>query len=150
AGFLTNETVFSLTDRPKRLAVIGGGPIGCELGQAFARLGTEVTLIERGDQVLPKDDPDAASLVEQSLVGDGVRLFLRSEVKEVVSLPDHKRLVVVRSGEAAVDLPFDQVLVAVGRRPNTEDLGLEAAGIEYDAHTGIKVDDYLRTTNRWV
>src|SRR5690606_16038960 len=70
--------------------------------------------------------------------------------KSVGWLPGTRRLLVVRCGEPAVDLPFDQVLVAVGRRPNTEDLGLEAAGIEYDAHTGIKVDDYLRTTNRWV
>jgi pyruvate/2-oxoglutarate dehydrogenase complex dihydrolipoamide dehydrogenase (E3) component len=144
AGFLTNTTVFSLTALPPRLAVIGGGPIGCELAQAFARLGSQVHLLEALPQLLPRDDPEAAALVERSLRRDGVRLVLGSSIREVAVRPDGK---IIRP-EGGPEVVVDEILVAAGRRPNVEGLGLEAAGVEHDDRRGIVVDDRLRTANR--
>jgi pyruvate/2-oxoglutarate dehydrogenase complex dihydrolipoamide dehydrogenase (E3) component len=128
AGFLTNETVFSLTERPERLAVIGGGPIGCELAQAFQRLGCQVTLFEAGAQIMSREDPDAAEIVQQALVRDGVDLVLEAKIERVESTTD-------------------EILVGAGRIPNVENLGLEAVGVEFDTRSGVQVDDQLRTTH---
>jgi pyruvate/2-oxoglutarate dehydrogenase complex dihydrolipoamide dehydrogenase (E3) component len=142
AGYRTNESVFALTELPPRLAVIGGGPVGCELAQAFARFGSQVWLLNRGPQLLPREDADAAALVEQSLRRDGVRL-----------LPGRSPRAVEKRGGAKVirledeDIEADEILVAAGRQPNVERLSLEAAGVAYDARTGVRVDDRLRTTN---
>ena len=148
AGFLTNETVFSLTQRPGHLALLGGGPIGCELAQAFSHLGCQVTLIEHGPRLLKKDDVDAASIVEQALVRDGVRLMLKSQLQEVLPHAGGRRLVIQQEGGTHEELDVDDLLVAVGRTPNVEGLNLDSAGIEHDSKQGIIVDDHLRTTNR--
>ena len=121
----TNESIFTLTDLPKRLLVVGGGPIGCELGQAFARLGSKVTLVGKSSRLLPKEDADAADL----LAG----VFRREGVEIVPNPPPGGG--------------FDAVLVAAGRTPNVEGLDLAAAGIAFDAKDGVHVDDRLRTAN---
>jgi pyruvate/2-oxoglutarate dehydrogenase complex dihydrolipoamide dehydrogenase (E3) component len=146
AGFLTNETVFSLTERPRRLAVIGAGPIGCELAQAFQRLGCAVTLIHDRDHVLEREDADAAEIVQRALVRDGVRLVLRAKLGRVERRAAEKRLHVT-CPEGTDEIAVDEILVGAGRVPNVEGLGLEAAGVEFDPRAGVRVDDHLRTTN---
>jgi pyruvate/2-oxoglutarate dehydrogenase complex dihydrolipoamide dehydrogenase (E3) component len=147
-GFLTNETVFTLTELPRRLAVLGAGPVGCELAQAFARFGAEVTLLGDRPQLLPREDPDAAALVERAMRRDGVRLLLGGKVVAVEPRGAEKVLRV--EGAAAGEVGADEILVAVGRRPNVEGLGLEAAGVAYDPKGGVHVNDRLRTSNRRV
>lgn len=146
AGVLTNESVFSLTALPRRLAVIGAGPIGCELAQAFARFGSEVVLFETLHGVLPNEDPDAAALVGESLRRDGVTLRCCGRSLEASRADGGTRLTVESHG-ARHDVVVDAVLVGAGRVPNVHGLGLEAAGVAVDA-AGVRVDDFLRTTNR--
>lgn len=143
---LTNETLFSLTELPRRLGVIGAGPIGCEMAQAFANLGSEVLLVEAAHGVLPIEDPEASEIVGRSLQQDGVQLLccgkelkLRSEAGKI--------WMSVESHGVQYDEPVDQLLVSVGRAPNVDDLGLETVGVEFDVRTGVKVDDRMRTTN---
>ncbi|HUF92640.1 MAG TPA: mercuric reductase [Candidatus Limnocylindria bacterium] len=148
AGYLTNETVFDLDELPRRLAVIGAGPIGCELAQAFARLGAEVSLLESEPRILAREDGDAAARVQQALVRDGVRLSLAATVKRVERAAGGERRLHVDSTVGAVTLVADAILVAVGRAPNVEGLGLEQVGVEYDGRAGVRVNDRLQTTNR--
>jgi pyruvate/2-oxoglutarate dehydrogenase complex dihydrolipoamide dehydrogenase (E3) component len=142
AGFLTNETVFGLTELPRRLAVIGAGPIGCELAQAFARFGAEVTVVGRAAAVLPREDADAAGLLAKALERDGVRLRLGAQV-ERVEKQSATRILHLKGGET---VEADAILVAAGRSANVEGLGLEAAGVRCDER-GVAVDDRLRTSN---
>jgi pyruvate/2-oxoglutarate dehydrogenase complex dihydrolipoamide dehydrogenase (E3) component len=148
AGYYTNETIFSLTERPARLLVLGAGPIGCELAQAFARLGSVVTVLHRGERALTRDDPDAARVVEAALRADGVRLELRAEVVQAEQGPGGIRLHVTGNGRRDT-VEGDVLLVATGRAPNVGDLDLEAAGVAV-GERGVVVDDRLRTTNRRV
>lgn len=145
AGFLTHETVFSLVDRPARLAVIGGGPIGCELAQAFQRLGSEVTLLHNKEHLLDREDTDAAELIQQSLLQDGVHLFLSSTVQRVEQADNGKVIHYQYQGMAKTVI-VDEILIGAGRSPNVEGLNLEAVGVKYNA-AGVVVDDYLQTTN---
>jgi len=147
AGFLTNENVFHLTEQPRRLALIGGGPVGCELAQAFARLGSEVTLIHDREQLLEREDPDAGSILERVLRREGVRLLLGAAVEQVERASGEKRLRVKHAGGLET-VAVDEILVGAGRRPNLEGLGLEAAGVRHDPVRGVEVDDRLRTSNR--
>lgn len=144
-GYLTNETIFTLTALPPRLAVIGAGPIGCELAQAFARFGAAVTLIEAAPRVLPHEDGDAAAVVEKVLREDGVRILAGATVARVEHAGGGKALWL--AGEPAVPLVVDEILVGAGRAPNVEGCGLETAGVAYDRTVGVTVDDHLRTTN---
>ncbi len=145
-GFLTNETVFSLTEMPRRIAILGGGPIGCELAQSFARFGAQVHLIEMAPHLLVREDPDAAERVQRALIDDGVQLVLSSKVARVHRAANGKCLSVESEGTIK-ELEVDEILVGVGRTPNVEGLGLEAAGVEFDVRTGVKVDDFMRTTS---
>jgi pyruvate/2-oxoglutarate dehydrogenase complex dihydrolipoamide dehydrogenase (E3) component len=145
AGFLTNETVFALTELPRRLAVIGAGPIGCELAQAFARFGAQVTLLEVAPQILIREDPDAAARVQQTLAQDGVQLFLGCTIRGVAVQGTEKVLTVEQNG-TPTNLSVDTILVGVGRAPNVEGLNLEAVGVQYDK-AGVTVNDRLQTTN---
>jgi pyruvate/2-oxoglutarate dehydrogenase complex dihydrolipoamide dehydrogenase (E3) component len=147
-GYYTNETIFSLTERPERLLVLGGGPLGCELAQAFARLGSTVTILHRGERVLPRDDPDAARVLEAALRADGVRLEFKREAVQAERTAAGVRLHVVQDGRGTV-LEGDALLVAAGRAPNVDGLDLEAVGVRLNEH-GIAVDDRLRTSNRRV
>ena len=143
--FLTNETVFTLTELPARLGVIGGGPIGCELAQTFARFGSRVTLFDMAPQVLVREDADAAEIVQQSMVRDGVDLELGIRVQRIETNSGAKVVDFERDGQP-FRLEVDELLLAVGRAPNVEGIGLEAAGVEFD-RSGVRVDDQLRTTN---
>jgi pyruvate/2-oxoglutarate dehydrogenase complex dihydrolipoamide dehydrogenase (E3) component len=143
--YLTNESLFDLTRRPEHLIVLGGGPIGCEMAQAFADLGTAVTLIEAGARLLPREDQDAAGLVARALTRSGVSLRMNVSVSNVAEAGEGVRLTLA-DGEA---LSGSHLLVATGRRPAIEDLGLDAAGITA-TDRGIVVDQGLRTRNRRV
>ncbi len=145
AGYLTNETIFSLTERPSRLGVIGAGPIGSELAQAFQRLGSQVTLWGTRPQVLPREDRDAAQRVEQAMRRDGVELALAANLKQVVKQGAEKVIYFEQDGQEK-SVTVDEILVAAGRVPNVESLNLEAAGVAY-TQKGIEVNDYLQTTN---
>lgn len=142
---LSNETVFTLTELPSRLAVIGGGPIGCELAQTFARLGSRVCLFEMAPHVLMREDADAAAIVQQSMIRDGVDLRLGARVENLEIAASETMVHFEQDGERA-RFGVDEVLLAIGRTPNVEGIGLEAAGVEFDGG-GVKVDDRLRTTN---
>jgi pyruvate/2-oxoglutarate dehydrogenase complex dihydrolipoamide dehydrogenase (E3) component len=146
AGFLTNETVFALTELPLRLAVIGSGPIGCELSQAFARFGARVHLLGSHDQLLPREDREAADRVEKALRLDGLQLALGCEVTRIEARGPEK-VVHLRHGSQESSLAVDAILVGVGRAPNVEGLNLELAGVEYDVRRGVHVNDRLQTTN---
>jgi pyruvate/2-oxoglutarate dehydrogenase complex dihydrolipoamide dehydrogenase (E3) component len=147
AGCLTNETVFDLEALPRRIAVIGAGPIGCELAQALARFGAEVVLLEVMPRILIREDPDAAELVARALARDGVRLVLDAKIAGVAGGPGAKRLELERAG-ARETLDVDEILIGAGRAPNVAGLGLEQVGVEFDAKLGVKVDARLRTTSR--
>jgi len=140
---LTSDNVWNLDSLPKRLAVLGGGPIGCELAQSFARFGCAVTLVEMAPSIMIKDDKAAAKLVHQSLEKDGVTILTDHKAVKVNSGAE-KELVCETDGQT-VSIPFDEILVAVGRRANTENLGLEDLGVELNRNGTVKTDDRLRT-----
>jgi pyruvate/2-oxoglutarate dehydrogenase complex dihydrolipoamide dehydrogenase (E3) component len=146
AGYLTNETVFSLTERPQRLAVIGGGPIGCELAQAFRRLGSDVVLINDTGHLLNREDADAAAIIQNAFVREGIALQLNAAIRRVERTPQGKVMTFVAGGREQT-ITVDEILVGAGRAPNVEDLNLEAAGIAYDTARGVTVNDQLQTTN---
>ncbi|MGH7140938.1 MAG: mercuric reductase [Pirellulales bacterium] len=143
---LTNETIFTLTELPRRLSVIGGGPVGCELAQAFRRFGSEVHLVHRGERLLPKEEPEASQLVQSQFEREGIHLHLGWNPEAAEKVGDAKSLLIQRRGEKK-KLLADAVLAATGRQPNVEDLGLEAAGVLWNSQ-GVEVDDRLRTSNR--
>jgi pyruvate/2-oxoglutarate dehydrogenase complex dihydrolipoamide dehydrogenase (E3) component len=140
---LTSENVWGLDEMPRRLAVLGGGPIGCELAQAFARLGAEVTVVEGAERLLSGDDPAAAALVTSALERDGVRVLLGRPVTKVASREGGGELL-LEDGDV---LPFDRLLVAVGRRPRTGELGCEAAGVALARDGTVVLDAHLRSSN---
>jgi pyruvate/2-oxoglutarate dehydrogenase complex dihydrolipoamide dehydrogenase (E3) component len=147
AGYLTHETIFDLVAAPGRLAILGAGPIGCEMAQAFARLGSHVTLLERDGRILPRDDEDAAAVVYGALERDRVRIACGSTVGEVVRSGDATTISFTRDGGRAETSTVDAVLVATGRTPNLAGLDLERAGVA-SGPDGVRVDARLRTTNR--
>ena len=146
AEYLTNESVFSLTTLPEKLAVIGGGPIGCELAQAFQRLGSEVTLFHKGSHLLNKEDPDAAEIVQQALIKDGIRLVLNCQIEGVKQSLEGK-VINFTSDKGQQSIAVSEILAGAGRQPNVESLNLEAVGVEYDERRGVRVNDNLQTTN---
>ena len=143
--YLTNETVFNLTQCPEHLIVMGGGPIGCELGQAFRRLGAEVTVVEMF-QALGKDDPDLAEVVRQSLRDEGVQLLENTKILKAAKAGEGLRLTIEDAGGQR-EITGSHLLVAAGRAPNVDGLDLEKAGVEYDKR-GIKTDASLKTSNK--
>jgi pyruvate/2-oxoglutarate dehydrogenase complex dihydrolipoamide dehydrogenase (E3) component len=146
AGFLTNETVFNLTERPRRLAVIGGGPIGAELAQAFQRLGSQVTLLHKHSHLLNREDADAARILQQAFLREAVSLRLNCRISRVEGKSDEK-LIHCETGGKLETIAVDEILVGAGRAPNVEGLNLEAVGVRYDRQRGVQVNDRLQTTN---
>jgi len=153
---LTSETLWKLEDLPKRFLIVGGGAIGCELAQAFQRLGSRVTLVEMQAQLLPRDDQQVASFMQQCLESEGVRVLTNYSAEKFESHADHCLAELTPSSESnsesssessseLVQMEFDRVLIAIGRTANTENLGLEALGIPLNANGTITTDDYLRT-----
>ena len=143
--YLTNETLFSLTELPKRFGVIGAGPIGCEMAQAFAHLGSEVFLVEAEHGILPREDRDASEIVRAAIERDCVKLLCCGKDLKLAKDPNGVRMQVESHGKG-YDVLVDQLLVAVGRAPNIERLGLETVGVQFDKK-GVKVNDRLQTTN---
>jgi len=143
---LTSENVWALESLPERLLVMGGGPIGCELAQSFQRLGSRVTLIDMEQRLLPREDPDVSAHLERVFRREGmdVRLGHRAVAAEAGPVPGSGTLRAQVDG-STVELPFDRILVAVGRRPSSEDLGLEDLGIATAGNGAVEVDRYLRT-----
>lgn len=148
AGYLDNETVFSLTERPRRVAVIGAGPIGCELAQSFQRLGSQVHILERMDQILVREDPDAAAIVQDVMVREGVEMIFGCAIERVERRGEERVIHLTGPYEGERELVVDEILVGAGRAPNVEGMGLEAVGVRFDPHKGVEVDDTLRTSNK--
>jgi pyruvate/2-oxoglutarate dehydrogenase complex dihydrolipoamide dehydrogenase (E3) component/uncharacterized membrane protein YdjX (TVP38/TMEM64 family) len=141
---LTSETLWNLRERPERLLVLGGGPIGCELSQAFARLGCSVTQIEMRDRVMSRDEPEAAAMVAQSLRDNGVDLRLNTRA-ESFAREGNTNVLYASNGKDALRFEFDKVLIALGRRANTEGLGLDSLGIETRDNGTVETNEYLET-----
>jgi pyruvate/2-oxoglutarate dehydrogenase complex dihydrolipoamide dehydrogenase (E3) component len=146
SSYLTNETIFDLTELPPSLAIIGAGPIGCEMAQTFARLGSKVTLIEQAPQMLIREDRDAAAILQEVFIEEGIDLRLATEIAHVEATPDSKKLFLNKDGKKST-LIVDEMLVSSGRTPNLEGLELEKGGIEYTPKAGVNVSDTLQTTN---
>ena len=147
--YLTSDTVWDLRELPERLIVLGGGPIGCELTQAFARLGSRVTQVEMADRLLVREDPEISQTILDVFATEGIDVRLNHRAVELRTVDGHKRLVCEQSdtlGKAPVEIPFDQVIVALGRRPNTEGYGLEELGIPLTAAGTIETNAYLQTS----
>ncbi len=143
--YLTNETFFSLTELPKRLGVIGAGPIGCEMAQTFARFGSEVFLVESQHGILPKEDPDAGKLIRDALERDGVKILSHGKKLQVHKSETDIHLV-ANSSKSGYDIKVDQLLVAVGRAPNVEGMNLEKVGVTY-SKKGVDINDNFQTSN---
>ncbi|MEM6468748.1 MAG: mercuric reductase [Planctomycetota bacterium] len=143
---LTNESLFSLTELPERLTVIGGGPIGSEMAQAFARFGAKVTQIEQADHILAREDSDAALVVQESMQRDGVEFVLNANVVRFERRGDEK-ITVYRKGDEELEISSDEILIGIGRKPNVENLGLENVNVQFDGRTGVEVSDRMQTSN---
>jgi pyruvate/2-oxoglutarate dehydrogenase complex dihydrolipoamide dehydrogenase (E3) component len=146
AGYLTNENVFNLTELPRRLLVIGGGPLGCELAQAFCRFGSHVIIAQDDPTFLPKEERDAAQILSDSLARDGVEIHLNTSVV-AVRMEGGRKIVDLVCDDDKFSVSVDEVLAGIGRTPNVDNMNLEVAGVGYNAETGILVDDFLRTGN---
>ncbi|MGD9792294.1 MAG: NAD(P)/FAD-dependent oxidoreductase [Acidimicrobiia bacterium] len=146
AAPLTSDNLWDLGQLPARLVVLGGGPIGCELGQAFARLGSQVTIVESMPHLLPRETDRVAAALTGRLVGEGIDVRTSSTAIRVDTVTDGAGFeLVVRSNGVDSMVPFDKILVSVGRRPNSADLGLDAIGVSVDERGHVVVDDMLRT-----
>jgi len=144
AGFHTSDTIWNLTELPQRLVVLGGGPIGCELAQAFARLGSKVTQVEMGQRLMIREDPEVSAMVADALAADGVRVLTGHQAVHCEREGDTKRLIVAKNGiESTVE--YDVLLCAVGRVARTEGFGLEELGIKLNLKKTVESDDYLQT-----
>ena len=146
AGYLTNETVFNLTQCPPRLAVIGGGPIGCELAQAFQRLGSQVSLLHKNAHLLDREDMEAAAIVQKAFIGEGITLRLNAKITRVERNGAGKRIWYELQGKEET-LAVDEILAGAGRAPNVQGLNLETVGVKYDPRKGVLVNDCLQTSN---
>lgn len=144
SGHLTNETLFSLTELPKRFVVIGAGPIGCEMAQTFARFGSSVTVIDRGEMILSKEDRDVGSIVKSAMEKDGVNFIFNAVIDKVDKNEKGRQLLITVNGSKQI-VEADEILVGVGRAPNVENLGLESAGVAFDK-SEIVVNDLLQTS----
>jgi pyruvate/2-oxoglutarate dehydrogenase complex dihydrolipoamide dehydrogenase (E3) component len=144
--YRTSATIFDMAALPKRLAVIGGGPLGCELAQAFCRLGSHVTIVQNDPKFLPREERDAAEILSRSMARDGVEIRLNTTVVGARCEAGVKVLKTVNNGVEG-EVEADEILLSVGRVPIVEGLGLDAAGVAFDTDRGVKVDDFLRSTN---
>jgi pyruvate/2-oxoglutarate dehydrogenase complex dihydrolipoamide dehydrogenase (E3) component len=144
-GYITNEGVFELTELPKRLAVVGAGPIGLEMGQAFARFGSAVAIFDITAVIGAQRDPEAVGLIRTALSADGIQFFLESQTQKIERVGDDKLITFTHAGQTKT-LAVDEILLAAGRRPNIEGLNLEAAGVAY-TQKGVTVNDRLQTSN---
>ena len=147
-GFLTNESVFQIKKLPQSLVVLGGGPVGLELGQSFARFGSNVTIVEMDKRLLPKEDEEVSASIQQIMRAEGLKILLNHKAVQATLANGQKILTVEQDGRRQ-EVQADEILVATGRRPNIEGLNLEAAGGHYDKER-IFTDEYLRTSARHI
>jgi pyruvate/2-oxoglutarate dehydrogenase complex dihydrolipoamide dehydrogenase (E3) component len=145
AGWHTNETIFTLTELPRRLVVIGAGPIGCELAQTFQRFGSRVTVINDVHQIMPREDPDAAGIVRRQMEREGINLIFGAKIHKVEKLRGEKLIALSQANHEETAI-CDAILLGVGRTPNVDGLELESAGVKY-SRDGVEVNDRLQTTN---
>jgi len=141
--YLTSDNIWELKKQPKRLVVLGGGPIGCELSQAFSKLGSDVTMVEMMGQLMGREDADVADVITQRFQSDGITVLTDHKAIKVTN--DGEKVLHCESAGGAVEVPFDEILVAVGRRANTDQMDLEKLGIKLRRNGTIETDDYLRT-----
>ncbi|MGB3536098.1 MAG: mercuric reductase [Microcoleaceae cyanobacterium] len=146
AGYLTNETVFSLTQLPPRIAIIGGGYIGCELAQSFQRLGSQVTLLQRGERVLKNSDPEASFVIQKVFFKENINLVLNTDIQSI-QLQNKEKVIHYIVGGVEYNVAVDEIIVATGRAPNINSLNLRSVGVEFDNKKGIIINDYLQTKN---
>jgi pyruvate/2-oxoglutarate dehydrogenase complex dihydrolipoamide dehydrogenase (E3) component len=146
AGYLTNENVFDLAECPRRLLVLGGGPLGCELAQAFCRLGSQVSIAQNDPMFLGNEERDAAQILSDALARDGIDIHLNTETINVRT-EGNQKIVDLVSNDYKFTLAVDEILVGIGSTPNVEGMNLEAAGVQYDKDAGILTNDYLQTSN---
>ena len=146
--FLTSDNVWELQDLPRRLVVVGGGPIGCELSQAFSRLGSEVTIVQRGAQLMTREDDDASKLIAQQFKREGINVLCNTDAKRIVKNGNKGQILQCTNAmqETPVEIEFDKILFAIGRKARTSTTGLNQLGIELSANGAIKTDAYLRTS----
>ena len=145
-GYRTSTTIFEMTALPKRLAVIGGGPLGCEMAQAFCRLGSHVTIVQNDPKFLPREERDAAEILSRSMARDGVEIRLNTTVVGARCEQGGKILETINN-DVASDIEADEILLSIGRVANVQGLALDIAGVSFDEDQGIEVDDFLRTAN---
>ena len=143
-GYLTNESVFDLMNLPSSIVIVGGGPVGVELSQAFERLGAKVTIIQEQERILPREDPEVSESVARVLISEGIDIITNARFVKA-GRSGYNKVVTGTQGAQLLNFEADEIVLAVGRQPNIEGLNLEAAGIKYDKN-GIKVDDYLQTS----
>jgi pyruvate/2-oxoglutarate dehydrogenase complex dihydrolipoamide dehydrogenase (E3) component len=145
-AFLTSESIFDLEQLPRSLAVVGGGPLGCELAQAFCRLGSQVSIVQNEAEFLPREERDAAQILARSMARDGVNIILNTQV--IGARPENGQMCLQTENYGVQrEVRADQVLVSVGRVPQIEGLDLQSAGIAFENDAGITVDDFMRTSN---
>ncbi len=144
--YRTSENLWEMRTLPMRLVILGGGPIGCEMVQAFARFGSQVTQVEMAPRILPREDDDVAELIADKFRREGVKLLTHATATKVVIEAGEKILICKSKNGDEIRVPFDEILVAVGRKANTANQGLERLGVALNPNGTIKVDDYLRTT----
>jgi pyruvate/2-oxoglutarate dehydrogenase complex dihydrolipoamide dehydrogenase (E3) component len=146
AGYLTNENVFDLNECPPSLLVLGGGPLGCELAQAFCRLGSQVTIAQKDPMFLGNEERDAAQILSDALARDGIGIHLNTEAINVRT-EGNRKLVDLVGDDGKSTVTVDEILVGIGSAPNVEGMNLEAAGVQHHKDAGIPTNDYLQTTN---
>ncbi len=144
--YLTSENLWDLKELPKDMVVLGGGPIGCEMAQAFARLGSKVTQVEMGPRLLPREDEKTSALIEKTFAEESIRVCTRTKALEITAA-SHKTLLCERDGQI-LKIPFDHILLAVGRKPNTEQLDCDSLGIKLNKNGTIQVDEFLRANGK--
>lgn len=142
--YLTSDNLWSLQDQPKNLLVMGGGPIGCELAQSFQRLGSEVTLVDMADRLMPREDPDVSTYILETFQQEGIKVLLKQQIIGFQKT-DKAKFARINTGSTVSEIQFDKVIIAVGRKANTKNMGLEELGIELNPIGTITVDDYMRT-----
>jgi len=142
--YLTSDSIWTLDTLPDRLLVMGGGPIGCELAQAFSRLGSKVTIVNRSDRILPREDVDVSEYISQRFKAEGIEIITSREV-EGFTQAEGNRIAITSGAEGELHIPFDQLLVAVGRNANTEHFGLETLDVALNPNGTVKVNEYLQT-----
>ena len=142
--YLTSDNIWDIRTLPKNLVVLGAGPIGCELAQGFSRLGSKVTLVQRGSMIMKKEDPDAGKIVLERFAREGIDVLLNHSAKAIEAFGEQKQLICDHDGKQ-IRVTFDKILIALGRIPNVKGFGIEELGIELTGNNYIETNEFLQT-----